>query len=105
MARDGRDLDRLLGQIPTPKPGAAEVGIRPGIVTRSDAGGVFVTVLGTATTSPLGPCKAATYRREIATIGTNGTTFRYLPTPLPLGSAVLVANTDAGPWVVRHDLG
>lgn len=98
-------LQQLLGQVQTPTPGAAEVGLRPGVVTRSDAGGVFVTVLGTATASPLGPCRGAMYRRESATTTTAGILYRYTLTPLPVGAAVLIASTDAGPWIVRHDLG
>lgn len=98
------DLQRLLGQVPQPGPSAEAVGIRPATVTRSDAGGVFVTVLGASTATPLGPCHGATYRREVVTTTTAGQLYRYVPTPLPRGTVVLVASTDAGPWIVRHDL-
>jgi hypothetical protein len=101
-------IAELLGQVPLPTSAAREVGLRPGQVTRSDDGGVFVTVLGSSTAAPIGPCRGATYLREVATATSTGagsiTTYRYLRTPLPKGASVLVANTDAGPWIVRHDL-
>lgn len=97
-------LDRLLGQVAQPGAGAREVGIRPAQVVRSDVTGVWVAPIGTSSASPLGPCRAGTYLAEQSYSLPGGTFYRRVARQLPVGAAVLVANTDAGPWIVRHDM-
>lgn len=100
------ELARLLGQRPTaPAPSV----LRPAVVVRSDASGVWAAYLGADPRSPLGPCRGAVRRprttTEPTTAGTDPHHHDQLRDRLPVGTRVLVVEATDGPWVVAHDEG
>lgn len=71
----------------------------PGVVVRSDTSGVWCQWEDGDARHPLGPCRGATRRVSRPITGGHD----HLIERLPIGTAVLLASTAHGPWVVAHD--
>jgi hypothetical protein len=98
MGLSGSDpLADLLGQTKR-RPAPAQV--TAAVVTRSDSTGVWVTPTGGDATHPIGPCRGLTTRLSINFVTPSATAVQ-----LPQGTAVIMVNTNLGPFVVSYDGG
>lgn len=96
-------VDDVLRRRP-PRPSSS---LRAGRVTKVDsAGAVYVTPDGGDERHPLGPCAGARYRPWPAVLSCpDGPHDHPAPplVPLPPGTRVLLATTDAGPFVISWE--